>query len=77
MSSNLEIKTWDIRYGSETKVSLRTSGTYEKAERIAKKNNRFNEAFEITEAPKENLELEKELALQEAIKYGCSTKGMN
>ncbi len=64
---------WDIQYENDLRPSLRVCGDREKAERIAKKRNKYNESFTVTEAPKQNYELEKELAIDEARKYGLGS----
>jgi hypothetical protein len=61
---------WDIKYTNDTTASIRVAGTRDKAERIAQKRNKYNEAYTITEAPKENRDFEIELEREEARKYG-------
>jgi len=68
--------TWNIQYENDTYPTIQVIGDKAKAEAIAAKRNKYLETFAITEAPKKDRELEKELAYAEAVKYGCSTKGM-
>ena len=67
---------WNIQYENDTYPTLQVSGDRSKAERIAKKRNKYNESYTITEAPRQDLTFEKEQAKAEAIKYGSSTAGM-
>lgn len=61
---------WDIKYENDAKASIRVAGSRDKAERIAKKRNKYNEAYTITEAEKENRDFKIELEREEARKYG-------
>ena len=62
--------SWDIKYENDARASIRVAGSREKAERIAQTRNKYNEAYTITEAPRENREFEIELEREEARKYG-------
>jgi hypothetical protein len=44
-------------------------GSREKAEETANKRNKYNESYTITEAPKQNYEIEMEQAIEEVKKY--------
>jgi len=68
--------TWNIQYENDAYPTTQVIGDKAKAEAIAVKRNKYGETFTITESPKKDLELEKELAYAEARKYGCSTEGM-
>lgn len=61
---------WDIKYENDAKASIRVAGSRDKAERIAQKRNKYNEAYTITEAARENRDFEIELEREEARKYG-------
>ena len=64
--------TWNIQYENDIRPSIQMSGSMEKAERIAKRKNKYDESYTITEAPKEDMSFEIEKAHDEAIKYGCA-----
>ncbi len=68
--------TWNIQYANDERPTVQVIGDRSKAERIANERNKYGESFTITEAPKRDLTLEKELAYVEAVKYGLSTQGM-
>lgn len=61
---------WNIQYENDSYPTIRVCGSYEKAEATAKKRNKYNESYKITEAPKKNYEIEMELAIEEVKKYG-------
>jgi len=68
--------TWNIQYENDEYATMQVFGAKEKAEAIATKRNKYGETFTITEAPKKDRELEKELAYADAKKYGCNMQGM-
>lgn len=61
---------WNIQYENDTYPTIIVYGSYEKAEAMAKKRNKYKESYKITEAPKKNYEIEMELAIEEVKKYG-------
>jgi hypothetical protein len=69
--------TWNIQYANDDRPTIQVFGDRDKAEATAKKRNKYNESYTITEAPKKDYELDKELAAIEAVKYGCSMRGMS
>jgi hypothetical protein len=60
---------WQIQYAGDDKPTIRVSGDFAKAERVAKQRNKYQESFEITPAPKQDRTIEKEQAAAEARKY--------
>ena len=67
---------WLIQYENDEYPTIAVSGSREKAEAMAAKRNKYNESYTITEAPKPDRTIEKEQAMQNAIKYGCSIPGL-
>lgn len=63
---------WNIQYQNDERPTIEVLGDREKAESIAKKLNKYNERYAITEAAPRDYEIEKEKAFEEALKYGCS-----
>ena len=61
---------WNIQYENDLYPTIKTLGTLEQAEETAKKSNKYNESYTITEAPKKDYEIEIEEARREAAKYG-------
>ena len=68
---------WLIRYENDKHATIRVTGDRAKAERIANKRNKYGEAFTITEAPRVDRTLEKEIATREAMKYGAAVPPQN
>jgi hypothetical protein len=63
---------WNIQYENDDRPTIQVLGDREKAESIAKKRNKYNERYTITEAAPRDHEIEKEKAVEEALKYGCA-----
>lgn len=61
---------WLIQYEGDDKPTVKTFGTYEDAKQTADKRNKYSESYKITPAPKQDLEIQKELAIAEVKKYG-------
>jgi len=62
--------TYQIQYQNDAYPTIQNSGTYEQTVEVAKKRNKYNETFTITEAPKKDWTIEKEKALEDLLKYG-------
>lgn len=64
--------TWNIQYENDSYPTIKVFGSREKAEETAKKRNKYNESYTITEAPKKDYEIEIEKDREEAQKYGLN-----
>jgi hypothetical protein len=63
---------WNIQYENDSYPTIQVNGTREKAEETAKKRNKYNESYTITEAPKKNYEIQMEKAIEESEKYNIN-----
>ena len=61
---------WQIQYENDAYPTVKVYGSREKAEQTAQKQNKYNETYTITEAPRQNYEIEMEQAIEEVKKYG-------
>jgi hypothetical protein len=61
---------WNIQYENDSYPTIKVFGSREKAEATAKKQNKYNESYTITETQKQNYEIEKEMAIEEIKRYG-------
>ncbi len=69
------MKSWDINYESGLGATRVTAATKEEAIKKAEKRNKYQESFTVAES-RIDYTFEKEQAIDEAAKYGCTIPKM-